>query len=105
LREAPQLGASFILAVALLLTAGAALAIRPDSRLAAQAAGLLLAGLILCWGASCITGIPWLQPRAEPVDAVGLVTKLTEALGLGFAFSLSQPAGGRRSPALQEVSR
>lgn len=51
------------------------------------------------------TGIPILQPRPEPVDVVGLVTKLAEALGLACALSLNHPVGGRRPSALQEVSR
>lgn len=105
LREAPQLGIAFIIAVALLLTAVVALALRPDDRRIAQVAVLLLAALMVCWGASRITGIPLLQPRPEPVDVVGLVTKLIEALGLACALWLSQPVGGRRSSAIQEVSR
>jgi hypothetical protein len=105
LREARPLGVSFIVAVVLLLAAGAGLAIRPEDRRAAQVVALLLAGLIVSWGASRITGIPFLQPRPESVDVVGLVTKLIEALGLVFALWLSQPVGGRRSSAIQEVSR
>ena len=105
LREAPQLGIAFIIAVALLLAAVVALALRPDDRRIAQVAVLLLAALMVCWGVSRITGIPFLQPRPEPVDVVGLVTKLIEALGLACAVWLSQPVGGRRSSAIQEVSR
>jgi hypothetical protein len=105
LREAPQLGIAFILACALLLAAVAALASCPEDRRIARVAGLLLTGLIASWGASRVIGIPLLQPRPEPVDLVGLVTKLVEVLGLVFALWLSQPVGGRRSPAIQEVSR
>jgi hypothetical protein len=105
LREAPQLGIAFILPVVLLLAAVVALALRPDDRRVAQVAVLLLAALIASWGASRITGISLLQPRPEPVDVVGLVTKLVEALGLVCALWLSQPVGGRRSSAIQEVFR
>jgi hypothetical protein len=105
LREAPRLGIAFILASALLLAVVAALALRPEDRRIARAAVLLLTGLIASWGASRVTGIPLLQPRPEPVDLVGLVTKLVEVLGLAFALRLSQPGGGRRSPAIQEVSQ
>ena len=105
LREAPQLGIAFILASALLLAVVAALALWPEDRRIARAAVLLLTGLIASWGASRVTGIPLLQPRPEPVDLVGLVTKLVEVLGLAFVLWLSQPGGGHRSPAIQEVSR
>jgi drug/metabolite transporter (DMT)-like permease len=105
LGEATALGISFGLAAVLLLAAGAALAIRPGDRRAAVVAAVLLAGLIAFWAASRLTGIPILQPRAEPVDAVGLVTKLVEALGLAVAAWLVQPVGDRRSSAIQEASR
>ena len=105
LREAPQLGIAFILASVVLLAVVVALALCPEDRRIPLVAGLLLTGLIASWGASRATGIPLLQPRPEPVDLVGLVTKLVEVLGLAFALWLSQPAGGRRSPAIQEVSR
>jgi hypothetical protein len=105
LREAPQLGIAFVLASALLVAVVAALALCPEDRRIARAAALLLTGLIASWGASRVTGIPFLQPRPEPVDLVGLLTKLVEVLGLVFALWLSQPVGGRSSPAIQEVSR
>ena len=105
LREAPQLGIAFLLASGVLLVVVVALALRPEDPRIAMVAALLLSGLIASWGASRVTGIPFLQPRPEPVDLVGLVTKLVEVLGLAFALWLSQPVDGRRSPAIQEVSR
>jgi hypothetical protein len=105
LREAPRLGIAFILASVLLLAVVVALALRPEDRRIALIAALLLTGLIASWGASRVTGIPFLQPHPEPVDLVALVTKLVEVLGLAFAMWLSQPVGGRRSSAIQEVSR
>ena len=105
LREAPQLGIAFILAAVLLLAAGAALMIHPEDRRAASVAALLLAGLLASWGTSRITGIPFIQPRPESVDLLGLATKLVEALGLACALWLSQPLGGHRSPSIQEVPR
>jgi drug/metabolite transporter (DMT)-like permease len=105
LREAPPLGIAFILASALLLAVVAALGSCPEDPRVARVAALLLTGLIASWGASRVAGLPFLQPRPEPVDLVGLVTNLVEALGLAFALWLSQPVGGRRSPAIQEVSR
>jgi hypothetical protein len=104
-REAPQVGVAFVLAAALLLAAAITLAIRPDSLGAARGAALLLAGLVACYTASRTTGIPLLEPHAEPLDAVGVTTKLVEVVGLVFAFSLSRPLGGRRSPLTQEAAR
>lgn len=104
-REAPQVGVAFVLAAALLLAAAITLAIRPDSLGAARGAALLLAGLVACYAASRTTGIPLLEPHAEPLDAVGVTTKLVEVVGLVFAFSLSRPLGGRRSPLTQEAAR
>ena len=104
-REAPEVGVALVVAVALLLAAAIALAIRPDSLGAARGAALLLAGLIACYAASRTTGLPLLEPHVEPLDAVGVTTKLVEAVGLVFAFWLSGPVGGRRSPLTQEVAR
>jgi hypothetical protein len=104
-REAPQVGVAFVLAAALLLAAAITLAIRPDSLGAARGAALLLAGLVACYTASRTTGIPLLEPHAEPLDAVGVTTKLVEVVGLVFAFSLSRRLGGRRSPLTQEAAR
>jgi len=105
LREAPQLGVAFILAAGLLVAAATALAIRPGSLRAARSAALLLAGLIGLYAASRISGIPLLEPHAEPFDAVGATTKLVEAFGLVFALRLSRSVGDRRSPLTQEVAR
>ena len=105
LREAPQLGIAFIVASVVLLAVVVALALRPDDRRIALVAALLLTGLIASWGTSRVTGIPFFQAQPEPVDLVGLVTKLVEVLGLAFALWLSQPVDGRGSPAIQEVSQ
>jgi hypothetical protein len=105
LREAPQVGVAFVVATALLLAVATALTIRPGSLGAARGAALLLAALIAFYAASRTTGIPLLEPRAEPLDAVGATTKLVEGLGLLFALRLSRSMGGRRSPLSQEVAR
>ena len=105
LREAPQLGVAFVVSVGLLGAAAVALAIRPECLRAAQGAAVLLAGLIALYAASRSTGIPLLEPHAEPLDAVGVTTKLVEAVGLVFALRLSRSVGDRRSPQLQEVAR
>jgi hypothetical protein len=105
LREAPQLGVAFVVAAGLLVAAAIALAIRPGSVRAARRAALLLAGLIGVYAASRTTGIPLLEPRAEPLDAVGAATKLVEGVGLFVALRLSRSVGDRRSPLTQEVAR
>jgi len=105
LRESPLLGVAFIVSVVLLIAAGAALAMRPDSAAVAGLAAALLIGLIAAYAASRTTGLPLLEPEPEPMDAVGLVTKLVELVGLACALRLTQTAAGRRPPARQEVSR
>ena len=105
LREAPAVGVAFVVATALLLAVAVVLAVRPDSLGAARSAALLFAGLIAGYAASRTTGLPLLEPHVEPIDAVGLATKLVEAIGLVFAFWLSRPLGGRRPPLTQEVAR
>ena len=104
MREAAPLGVAFAVATALLLAAAAALAIEPSSLRAARGAALLLAGLVAAYGASRTTGLPLLEPHSEPLDAVGVTTKLVEGLGLVFALRLSRPVGDRRSPLTQEVT-
>ena len=99
------MGVAFVAAVGLLVATSIALAIRPTSRPAARGAALLLAGLIASYAASRTTGIPLLEPHAEPLDAVGATTKVVEALGLVLALRLNRSVGDRRSPLTQEVTR
>src|SRR5437763_13251468 len=74
----PRLGAAFLIAVVLLVTAAASVAARPGDRRITSAAGLLLAGLILAYVVSRTTGIPVLDPEPEAVDAVGIATSGVE---------------------------
>jgi hypothetical protein len=104
MREAVPLGVAFVVATGLLLAAATALAVSPDSVGAARGAALLLAGLVAFYAASRTTGLPLLEPHPEPVDAVGVTTKLVEGLGLVFALRLSRPMSDRRSPLTQEVA-
>ena len=104
LRTEPAPGVAFIVACVLMLGIAAALALRPDDALAAQAATLLLAGLIAAYAVSRTTGLPLLHPEPEAVDAVGLATKAVELAGFLLALGLSQPGGRRPSPA-QEAPR
>lgn len=69
----------------------------------AMVAALLLGSLLAAYAASRVLVVPPLT-HAEPVDALGLVTKLTGAAGLVLALRLVRtPAGGdRRLPALRQ---
>jgi hypothetical protein len=89
----------------LLAAAAAAVALRPGDRRAAAGAAVVLAGVIAAWAASRVTGLPLVHPHAEPVDALGVVTKVVEAAGLASALWLCQPAGGRAPSAPEEVVR
>jgi hypothetical protein len=98
------MGVAFIVATVLLVAIGAMLAVHPDDRRVALLAALLFVGLIAAYAVSRTAGIPLLHPHPEAVDAVGVVTKLVEALGLVSALWLSQSMSGHRPPMTQEVS-
>lgn len=89
LDEMPLLGASFIVSVLALLAIAAALAIRPQAQIPASLAAFLFAGLILAYAASRTTGLPVLEPEAEQVDAVGIVTVTVQLVGLLAALRLT----------------
>jgi hypothetical protein len=95
LKGEPRLGAAFLVAVVLLVSAGAAVAARPGDRRITNAAGLLLAGLIAAYLATRTTGIPLLAPEPEAVDAVGIATSTVEAVGVLVALCLNHPLGRR----------
>ncbi len=106
LSDEPRLGAAFLIAVALLLAATAAVTARPGDRRITGATGLLLVGLMIAYIASRTSGIPVLVPEPEALDAVGIATNVVEALGVLVAFWLILPFGRhRRLTHLQEVSR
>jgi hypothetical protein len=93
LEDDPRMGVAFIAATALLLAVVAALTYRPRHAGAAHAATLLLTALIGAYALNVAAGLPWLSDDAEPVDLVGLATKVVEAIGLIFAIRLSQRIG------------
>jgi hypothetical protein len=75
LREGTLIGAAFVLSVVLL--ASAALWVRTARGPAYRVAAVLL-GTAGCYLLSRTTGLPWLIPDPEPVDAVGTLTSLAE---------------------------
>jgi apolipoprotein N-acyltransferase len=106
LNSEPRLGVAFLIAVVLLVAAATAVAVRPGDRRITGAAGLLLAGLMLAYLATRTTGIPWLDPEPETLDAVGIVTNVVEAVGVVVALWLIHPFGRHVRPShLQETSR
>ena len=105
LREAPQLGALFVLATGMLLAVAVWVALRPGDWRAVRAGQVLIAGLLVAYLASRTVGIPVFQPEVEHVDVLGVSTKAVELLVLLCAFRLGRTLGGRRSPLIQEVPR
>ena len=102
----PRLGVAFLLAVLLLMAAGAAIAVHPGDRRVTAAAGLLLAGLMIAYIATRTTGIPWLDPQPEALDAVGIATNVVEGIGVLVALGLSHPVDRpSRLIHLKEVSQ
>jgi hypothetical protein len=92
----PKLGLAFAVATGLLLAVGAAVVLSTATARAAQAATLLVAGLIAVYVAATTVGIPLLSPEPEPVDGLALATKTVEAAGLAFALKLNNTVGGHR---------
>jgi hypothetical protein len=102
-RDQRGLGLAFVVAAAVLLVVVSAPATRPAGRTSGRAAVVVLASVIGAYALSVTTGIPWLAPTPESVDAVGVATKSVEALGLASAVQLNPTTGGRRSPHDKEV--
>jgi hypothetical protein len=97
------LGVAFVAAALALSVATVQLIVAPGSSGASHAVVLLLAALIGAYWLKVTTGLPWLADTPEPVDAVGITTKLVEALGLVFALQLNQTRGGRGSLTHEEA--
>jgi hypothetical protein len=99
--EAPVLGAMF--AVSALLLAAIALRVdRAPGAAALVAAALVLAALLAGYVATRLVALaPLTHP--EPIDLLGVTTKLIEAGGLVLALRLlGTRAGGAALPALHE---
>lgn len=106
LNDEPRLGVAFLIAAVLLAAAAMAVAAWPMDRRITTGAGLLLAGLMLAYLATRTTGIPWLDPEPESLDAVGIATNLVESLGVLAALWLIHPFGRQVRPSHpKEVSR
>jgi Kef-type K+ transport system membrane component KefB len=106
-RESAISGVAFAASAVALAACAVALDRLPRSRLAVTAAAVLLAGLLGAYLLTRFTAMPPLADHAEPVDAVGVATKVVEAAGLALAVVVSQRTVGRpdRQPALQKGVR
>jgi uncharacterized membrane protein len=76
-------------AVSAVLLAGIAVGLaRSPSWWLVDGAVAVLGGLLAAYAFAVTTGVPGLVPEAEPVDALALVTKAIEGIGLAVALSL-----------------
>ena len=97
------LAALLFAASASLLTALAVLLDRSERPAVIVTSALVLGALLALYVASRLV-VVWPLEHAEPVDAIGVITKLLEAAGLVLALRLLQAAGGSEPtlPALRE---
>jgi hypothetical protein len=106
LREEPRLGIAFAVTVVVLLATGAAVSIRPSARPVAWIAALVLGSVIVAYIASRTTGIPFLDPDPEAVDAIGVLAVAIELVGVLCALWLAETDPSPTSaPFPQEVTR
>jgi hypothetical protein len=87
LAEGIALGLAFAASAVALAALCVALTLRPGVVLLAGAS-LLLAGLVAAYGLAVSSGLPILDPEAEPVETLALVTKAVELAGLLAALQL-----------------
>lgn len=87
LAEGTALGLSFAASAAALAGLCVALTVHPGG-VPLVAASVLLAGLVAGYGLAVTSGLPVLHPEAEPVEALAVVTKAVELLGLAAAMHL-----------------
>jgi hypothetical protein len=99
---APLVGLLFA-ASALALAVLAVLADRSERPTVLVGSALVLGALLALYVASRLV-VVWPLEHAEPVDAIGVITKLFETAGLVLALGLLQAARGSDEtlPALQE---
>jgi hypothetical protein len=95
--ESAAAGGGFIAATGLLAVLIVGLTYRPGT-VASAGAALVFAGLLASYALALTSGVPFLQPEAEPVDALGLLTKVVEAIGLAVALDLIRSGRTARRP-------
>jgi hypothetical protein len=86
--ESPVLGIGFIAAGFLLIGLGLYAFVRPRRSVVTLPVAVLLSGLILAYAVSRTAGLPIVHPDPEPVDAIGVLTKVVEIGALALALRL-----------------
>jgi hypothetical protein len=99
-QEELNLGVGFAAAAAALGIVAVAIDRRPQSQSAMHAAALLLGALIVAYTLTRVAAVPLLGEHREPLDPVGVSTKLIEAVGLGLAIKPLNRRVASRQPAL-----
>jgi hypothetical protein len=88
LKEMPPLGYSFIAAAVIGAGIAWALVSRPDDRRIPVMAVGFLAGQILAWVLFVTVHVPGFSGTPESVEAIALVSKAAELLGIGIGLPL-----------------
>jgi peptidoglycan/LPS O-acetylase OafA/YrhL len=100
--ESTALAASFAAGAVLAALVAVALRRRPGSVWPPLAACALFAGLIAAYALSRTAGLPVGEGEREPLDALGVVTKAIEVIGLIAAVRLTRQPRQPASPPLAE---
>jgi hypothetical protein len=96
-QESASLGVGFAVAAVTLAAVAIGLESWPQSRSVVHAAAVLLGGLLIAYAATRITAVPLLGDHREPIDAIGIATKLIEAVGLLLAIKpINEPVVARK---------
>ena len=88
LKEMPPLGYSFIAAAAVGAAIAWMLVTRPNDRRVPALAVLFLAGQILAWVLFVTVHVPGFSGTPESIEAIALVSKAAEMLGIGVGLQL-----------------
>jgi hypothetical protein len=91
-------GVGFVAAAVLLASVAVALDQRPQTRTATQAAALILGTLLVAYIAARVAAVPLVGEHREPLEPVGVATKLIEVLGIALAVNLTNEGVASRKP-------
>jgi len=98
LEEMPALGRAFVVAAAIGGVLAIALVSHPGDRRISLLAGLFCLGQSGAWALFVSAPVPGFSGTPEPIEAVALVSKAVEAIGVAVAFRLALP-NARHEPA------
>jgi hypothetical protein len=91
LKVMPPLGYAFIAAAVIGAALASALISRPSDRRVALLAGLFCLGQIIAWVLFVTVPVPGFSGTPEPVEAIALVSKAAELLGVLLVLPLAIP--------------